>query len=350
MSSSVKSFHLPWHQYDHYWLGVRAKSGELPASLAQSLASLGLYPNGRAMGVKTPRDWSKVWAQIQPHLASSQAELEVTVVHGATTAPSDESLLEWRTPAAIEHIIGSLWLGEALTEDRILCYLQPVVSGRDKVFGYESFARVQTRDGAVIEGGQIMQASRALGMEFMIDRHLHVQAITTFICSDFDGFLFVNLAPGFIQRPEVYLGGLSEAARSFAMVPKHIVLDFIRAETARDGAQLKRVCEYGRSCGYSIALDDIQTLDGAKRLIADIRPDFIKIDRTLTGAVGQHAAAIAGIVAMAHGAGVMVIAEGVETEEAYHALKTAGVDLFQGYYFSPPLPVETVIKRRHTAG
>ena len=54
---------------------------------------------------------------------------------------------------------------------------------------------------------------------------------------------------------------------------------------------------------------------------------------------GQGAAAIvASTVALAHGVGLTVVAEGVETPEQLRFLRALGCDQYQGYHFSPPLP------------
>lgn len=348
MSNENKAFNLPWHQYDKYWILVGMKNSAPPASLMQALKSAGMKISGNMMIVETGRDWKTVWDAIYTQLGYSGElqSVEVAVVPNEMPVIG-QTPIDWKTAAGVQQIAESLWLCDALIEDRIVCYLQPVVSGRDKVFGYESFARAQGKNDAIIGGDKIMEASRALGIEYMIDRHLHVQAITTFVCSDFDGFLFVNLFPGFIHRPSIYLEGLSEAAKNFGIVPKHIVLDFVHSENPRDVLQLKSICEYGRSRGYSLALDDIESLEGAKKLMPDIRPDFVKLDMKLARKVEESSKrdVIARIVELAHEHGATVIAEGVETEAMHTALKGLGVDLFQGYYFSPPVPVETVVKR-----
>ena len=229
-----------------------------------------------------------------------------------------------------------------------MCYLQPVMSDKDKIFGYESFARVKAEDGSVIAGDKIVAASKALGIEYMIDRHLQVQAIKTFASSAFNGFLFVNFFPGFIHRPAVYLEGLSETAKSFGVIAKHIVLDFTKSETPRDLVHLKSVCEYGRSRGYSIALDDIESVESARKLIGEIHPDFVKIGMQLVRQAMEPGAreTIRQIVELVAASGGTAIGEGVETDEIFQALKLLGVDLFQGYLFSPPVPVETALKQK----
>jgi len=46
------------------------------------------------------------------------------------------------------------------------------------------------------------------------------------------------------------------------------------------------------------------------------------------------------IIAMAHGLGLVVIAEGIETQEQWDFLKSESCDFAQGYFFSKPLTAE----------
>jgi EAL domain-containing protein (putative c-di-GMP-specific phosphodiesterase class I) len=343
-----KNFNLPYHQYDEYWVCVYGHNNALPPVLAGILKEQGMQALASgAMGVKTGKDWKKSWDNIYTQIQQANAlETVDTAVLPGDADPLSSSA-QRKGAAAMQELADSLWLGQALLDDRILCYMQPVVSQRDKIFGYESFARVAQADGGLISGLKIIAASRALGIEYMIDRHLQVQAIKTFVASDFDGFLFINFFPGFIHRPAVYLEGLSETVKQYGIVAKHIVLDFTQSEAPRDIAHLRSVCEYGRSKGYSIALDDIGTFDGARKLLPEIKPDFVKIDMHLArkAAEPEKRETIRKIIEAAHASGASVIGEGVETEEMYQNLKHLGVDLFQGYYFSPPVPVEKAMKK-----
>jgi EAL domain-containing protein (putative c-di-GMP-specific phosphodiesterase class I) len=346
---STKNFNLPWHQHDHYWISFYAKTGEFPPAAVDCLKKAGFKPiGGQGMGLAAGREWNLAWDKIYAALKAIDTlpQVEACITPGEQP-PEARIESDCKAPVVIQMIAESLWLGEALLEDRIVCYLQPVLSTKDKVFGYESFARVKTREGKIIGGDQIIAASKVLGIEYMIDRHLHVQAIRTFVSSEFNGFLFVNFFPGFIHRPAVYLEGLSETAKSFGVISKHIVLDFTNSETPRDLVHLKSVCDYGRSRGYSVALDDISSVEVARKLVSEIRPDFVKVDMHLVRQVMDQSPreTIRTIVELAHAAGATVIAEGVETDDVFQALRSLGVDLFQGYLFSPPVPVEAALKR-----
>ncbi|MDE3038713.1 MAG: EAL domain-containing protein, partial [Pseudomonadota bacterium] len=265
MPGSSTHFNLPWNQHERYRITLYAKK-DLPAALLDALQAAGMQASGdKAAFIDAPRDWKSVWDKLYALLVSHNA-LEAV---DASVTPEGMAPEGGRPASAIQQVAESLWLGEALMEERIMCYLQPVVSTKDKIFGYESFARVKATDGSIIAGDKIVAASKALGIQHVIDRHLQVQAIRTFISSEFNGFLFVNFFPGFIQRPAVYLEGLSDTVKSFGVVAKNIVLDFTRSDKPRDLTHLKSVCEYGRSRGYSIALDDIDSVESAKKLLPE---------------------------------------------------------------------------------
>ena len=347
-----KSYNLPWHLNDHYWLCIYPKGSVLASGVSEMLQKLGFQKQASgACAIRTSRDWKQVWDKAQAALLQLGAmdAIDATVTAGEQCpdekhAPDNKTVLDPSVTA------GSMWIGEALLADRIMCYLQPVMTGKNQVFGYESFARVKGSDGAIIDGGQIVNACKVMGIEHTIDRHLHVQAIKTFANSEFNGFLFVNFFPGFIHRPAIYLEGLSETAKSHGVIAKHIVLDFTKSETPHDMEHVRNVSAYGRSCGYSVALDDIASVEIAKKLVKEVRPDFVKIDMHLVQQVneGHKKETIRTLVNITHDAGATVIAEGVESEDIFEALKLLNVDLYQGYLFSPPLPVETALKRSGT--
>jgi len=349
----TKVLQLPWNQADHYWIAlVPPPDMPFPAPLVQALRAQGFAPAPAypaALSRRVDRAWAKPWREAAAALTSQPgAEHVRAAVIGGEAAPSAQQVeINAKSVAVISRIADSLWLGEALEQDGLLCYLQPVVSTPDKVFGYESFARVKGSDGEIISGDRIVEAARDLGIEYIIDRHLHVQAIKTFVASNLPGFLFVNFFTGFIHRPEVYLEGLTETARAFGLIAKYIVLDFTNAEAQQDMAHIRKVCEYCRGKGYSIALDDMATTDNAHRLIEEIRPDFIKLDRQLVHRVDKPSAqgTIRQLVEMAHKYGGTVIAEGVETEAMHEALRTTGVDLYQGFLFSPPVSFEEAVEQ-----
>ena len=91
-----------------------------------------------------------------------------------------------------------------------------------------------------------------------------------------------------------------------------------------------------------LTLDDFGTGYSSPLLVVQYPFDTLKIDRSFVMRVldGQRERAVtAAIVTLAHGAGMTVVAEGVESREQLRLLRELGADEIQGYFFSPPLPV-----------
>ncbi|MEZ5691778.1 MAG: EAL domain-containing protein [Rickettsiales bacterium] len=339
--SQQKIFNIPYLQYDNYWLNLFSKSGALNSDIANKLQGIGYHKekDGRWVA-QTTHKWAELWAKTYSILQKNQLTSAIEVA--LTTQEEIHNDEELKKASSIQNIAENLWLGEALKEDRIMCYLQPIVTDKKQRFGFESFVRASSADGKIINGGDIVKASKILNIEHIIDRHLHVQAVQTFASGKCLGFLFVNFFPGFIHRPSVYLEGLGQAAKMFSIIPKNLVLEFTRCESKHDLKHVKSVCEYALSQGYSVALDDITTFDNAKKLIQEIRPDFVKLDIQELGGISNPdtRTTINQINTLAKNTGCTVIAEGVETEEEYNELKHLNITLFQGYYFAPPSPID----------
>ncbi len=338
---------LPYNTAPYYWIAVK---GEAAAELA--LTAQGFHPQEDGVYVtRVPCPWYDAWKMLEDMVDTQPVSQEGEQAVKIAVIPAQEeparAVIEQnlKSVAEIKDIASSLWLGDALLADRVMCYLQPVQDRRGKVFGYESFARVQI-DGQVIGGGPIFVASKVLKLEYRLDRYLHQKAVEAFVESEADNRLFINFQSGFIHRPEVYLEGLNHVVKKYNVSPRNIVLDFTQSQSQHNAQHLKSICQYCRHQGYSIALDDITSPKALESLLLVVQPDFIKLDMEITkdAADPKTHALIQQIVEMAHQNGVSVIAEGIEAKDIYDILATADVDLFQGYYIGKPAPVVAKVR------
>ncbi|MEC5159881.1 MULTISPECIES: putative bifunctional diguanylate cyclase/phosphodiesterase [unclassified Janthinobacterium] len=95
------------------------------------------------------------------------------------------------------------------------------------------------------------------------------------------------------------------------------------------------------SAGIELAIDDFGTGYSSLAYLKKFKVDYLKIDQSFvqdTAADGDSRVFAETIIVMAHKLGLKVIAEGVETAEQRHWLKTAGCDYAQGFLFSAALP------------
>jgi EAL domain-containing protein (putative c-di-GMP-specific phosphodiesterase class I) len=348
--TTAKPFHLPYNQYDSYWICLWPDAELHPASLITQLVTTGFQKRqaDREYYVcPAGKQWVKTWNKLKEILAPIAADVKVAIVAGGGEPDVQQIAFSHKPVAEIQKISECLWLGDAILRGDILCYFQPVMTQKDKAVGYESFARVRAEDGSIIGGGEIVKASRVLGIEYALDRYLHVQAIKTYIAGNLSGYLFVNFFPGFIQRPEVYLEGLSEAVRMHGIISKQVVLDFTESEHEHDLGHLKKVVEFCRSKGYAIALDDVESTDNAETLVPQIKPDFVKLSRKITATfeTQESMQTLRQIITLSHSNGAVVLAEGIEEESVYAKMHSMGVDMFQGYLFAAPAEIKPDSKK-----
>ena len=101
---------------------------------------------------------------------------------------------------------------------------------------------------------------------------------------------------------------------------------------------MQRICDYYRSEGLRFALDDVGMGSSSLRMICDLRPDFIKLDKCLISHIEQplYAASIRKLVELAEQFGIGVIGEGVEIIHTMENLWLLGVKSMQGYFFGRP--------------
>jgi diguanylate cyclase (GGDEF)-like protein len=151
--------------------------------------------------------------------------------------------------------------------------------------------------------------------------------------------LFVNMdaeglsAMGMQERPMAVL------AREHGLAPENIVIEITERQMVGDFPRLIEDIKQLREKGFRIAIDDAGAGYSSLRAVAELRPDFVKIDRDLVKNIdlaGERRALLAALSQYARNVGASVIAEGAESREELAVLIDLGIPYAQGYVLGKP--------------
>ena len=107
---------------------------------------------------------------------------------------------------------------------------------------------------------------------------------------------------------------------------------------------MRKVINDFRDSGYEIWMDDFGSGYSSLTLLKEYDFNTVKLDmRFLTPLTEKSKSIIKSVVTMAKDIGMKTLAEGVETEEQQKMLQDMGCELLQGFLFSRPIPLESII-------
>ena len=150
-----------------------------------------------------------------------------------------------------------------------------------------------------------------------------------------------------LSRAEMYDPKLVETFEKITseagITSEDIYLEITESAYVRDSDQIVDRVKELRSHGFFIEMDDFGSGYSSLNMISELPLDALKLDMMfIRNAFDKinDTRMISIVIDIADYLGVPVIAEGVETEEQYLALKRLGCTIIQGYYFSKPVPAE----------
>ena len=236
-------------------------------------------------------------------------------------------------------------LDEAMKEDRIEVFYQPIFSTRAKKFvSAEALVRMRDRDGNLVPPGAFIAVAEANGKILQLGEIVFEKVCRFFTKEQLEQYglhyIEVNLSVvqcGYPGLADDYIGIMEK----YQINPRYINLEI--TESASMAAKktllenMRRLMEYG----VCFSLDDFGTGQSNLNYIVDMQVDIVKFDREMSQAFFQDEKAkyvMNAAMQMIHGMKLKIVSEGIETEEQYLAMEELSIDYIQGYYFSKPLP------------
>jgi len=142
------------------------------------------------------------------------------------------------------------------------------------------------------------------------------------------------------------------ALNDTGLEPRLLELELTEGTLMDDARATMVTLEQLRGIGVHLSIDDFGTGYSSMNYLKRFDVRALKIDRSFIAGLPQdseNAAITRAIIAMAHGLKMVVVAEGVETNEQLLLLEELGCDMVQGYYLGHPSSAEKITEMLHNA-
>lgn len=255
----------------------------------------------------------------------------------------DESLLQQAFKE--QTIVGEF--EEALKNREFKMYLQPqIVSRNGRMIGAEALVRWVKSDGTVVPPNDFIGIYEKTGMIYKLDRYMWEQAaikLSEWKKQGIDTKISVNISVRDLYYLDIYKE-FTSLVKKYNIEPQRLNIEITESIIMSEAPDIKDKLEKLQKEGFLIEIDDFGSGYSSLNTLKDIKADVLKIDMEFlhkTENEERSRVILNSIINMAKSLHMYVITEGVETTEQIEYLTHMGCDIFQGYYFSKPVSVDT---------
>ncbi|MFD0960021.1 EAL domain-containing protein [Paenibacillus chungangensis] len=227
-----------------------------------------------------------------------------------------------------------------ISDNQFASHMQPIVDINNmQIVAYEFLLR-PAEGHPPFKPYQLFEVAQQCGLHSFLDRSARISAIETSALVLKKGIKrFINFLPSSIYNPNHCLSHTFHAIDRFQLDPSDFVFEVVETEKISDIAHLKNIFKVYQEHGIQVALDDVGAGYSTLEVLAELKPDYVKIDRDLVSYCDQDnnkQKLISDIITCAQSFGATVLAEGMERPEELAYCKSRQVSLAQGYLLGKP--------------
>ncbi|HEY1738565.1 MAG TPA: bifunctional diguanylate cyclase/phosphodiesterase, partial [Acidimicrobiia bacterium] len=324
-------------------------------------------------GVNLPDDAIEVARRVRDELQRSFAyqdlDLEVSASIGIAVAPvhgRDASTLLRRADVAMYAAkgtsVGVAMYGEDLDEHSprklalvgelrsvidnhglVLHYQPKVEIATGRVIGVEALVRWPHEHEGLIPPDEFVPIAERTGLIGPMTEFVLRTALDQCKAWERSGHALsvaVNLSARSLLDSDL-VGDIARALSESGVDPSKLVLEITETSVMSDAEYAMRVLNRLSAMGVTLAIDDFGTGYSSLSYLKRLPVNEVKIDKSFV--LNMHddendAVIVRSIIDLGRNLGLRVVAEGVETTNAWDALREMGCDIAQGYFVSRPLP------------
>jgi len=236
---------------------------------------------------------------------------------------------------------------EILAQKKLHSVYQPIISiNSAAVLGWEALIR-GPENSYFQKPDTIFSFAEAEGLLFPLEKICRESAFNNLGELGPDQKIFVNVHPDTVNDPTFTQGETMRIIQNLHIKPKNVVFEITERHCIKDFLSFNRTLTHYRDQGFLVAVDDVGSGFSTLQSIAEIRPDYIKIDMSLVRGIhkdGVKTALVETFVTFAEKIGCEIIAEGIEEEAELALLTRIGVHYGQGYFFGRPIYPKQILQ------
>ena len=239
-------------------------------------------------------------------------------------------------------------LASAIADGQIIPYLQPQYAADGRLEGGEVLVRWNHPVEGLLSPFKFIPIFEKNGLIATIDAYIWEEA-----CKILNGWakkndgheklnLSINISPKDFYFLDIYqvITGLVE---KYGVSPNRLHLEITESSVMNNATEHIKQINSLRDYGFTVEMDDFGSGYSSLNMLKDMPVDILKIDMVFLGKTADFKKSkiiLSSIVNMANNLDMPQITEGVETREQFDMLKAMGCKLFQGYFFSKPVPLD----------
>lgn len=237
-------------------------------------------------------------------------------------------------------------LHRALERDELLLHYQPILDRERRIIGVESLVRWRHPEMGMVSPARFIPVAEQCGLILPLGDWVLEQTCRQLVDWAADPstahlFAAVNISARQLSQPD-FVVKIIEAVHRTGAAPSRLKLELTESSFLLDvEGVIKKMAALKRH-GIGFSLDDFGTGYSSLCYLQRLPLDRLKIDKSFVNDLPDNvnsAAIGSAIIGLAHNLGLQVVAEGVENQAQLQFLLDGQCDAFQGYLFSPPLPL-----------
>lgn len=249
-------------------------------------------------------------------------------------------------------------LRRAIEHEEFLVYYQPIISLDDcRVCGFEALVRWQHPEKGFISPNSFIPIAEETGLIIPLGEWVLRQACQALqrwrqmlqrmpsVYSAYENLsVSVNLSVKQFAQPNL-VHRIDDILREMQLEGKYLKLEITESALMEYSESAMDLLQQFKHRQIQLSIDDFGTGYSSLSYLHRFPMDTLKIDRSFIsriGEQGENLEIIRAIAALSESLGILIVAEGIETEYQYKHLRSLNCDFGQGYFFHRPLSVVDV--------